>query len=58
MPIGNLSKIFGPTVIGYSSAEPDYHTIFSETMIQKDVRRRLDRSRLILSQNIVLETNI
>lgn len=33
----NLAKIFGPTVLGYSSADPDQHEIFAETMIQRDV---------------------
>lgn len=33
----NLAKIFGPTVLGYSSADPDQHAIFTETMIQRDV---------------------
>lgn len=37
MTIANLAKIFGPTILGYSSAEPDQHTIYTETMIQADV---------------------
>lgn len=37
MGMANLAKIFGPTVLGYSSANPDQHSIFMETMIQKDV---------------------
>lgn len=37
MPIENLAKIFGPTVLGYSCADPDHHAILSETMVQKDV---------------------
>lgn len=37
MPISNLAKIFGPTVLGYSSLEPDQHAIFTETMIQANV---------------------
>lgn len=37
MPTENLAKIFGPTVLGYSSADPDHHAIFTETMIQRDV---------------------
>lgn len=37
MPISNLSKIFGPTILGYSSLEPDQHAIFTETMIQANV---------------------
>ncbi|XP_031628586.1 rac GTPase-activating protein 1 [Contarinia nasturtii] len=41
MPTENLAKIFGPTVVGYSSADPDQHAIFTETMIQKDVMLHL-----------------
>lgn len=41
MPISNLAKIFGPTIVGYSSADPDQHAIFTETMIQKDVMQHL-----------------
>lgn len=37
MPIENLAKIFGPTILGYSCADPDHHAILSETMVQKDV---------------------
>lgn len=37
MPSENLAKIFGPTILGYSSADPDQHAIFTETMIQRDV---------------------
>lgn len=37
MPISNLAKIFGPTILGYSSLEPDQHAIFTETMIQANV---------------------
>lgn len=36
MPIENLARIFGPTVIGYSGADSDYQ-IYAETLIQKDV---------------------
>ncbi|XP_055301082.1 rac GTPase-activating protein 1-like [Sitodiplosis mosellana] len=41
MPIENLAKIFGPTVLGYSCADPDHHAILSETMVQKDVMENL-----------------
>lgn len=37
MPISNLAKIFGPTVIGYSKSEPDHAEILGETMIQQNV---------------------
>lgn len=37
MPIPNLAKIFGPTVVGYSSSDPDHNAIYTETIIQKDV---------------------
>lgn len=37
MPLTNFAKIFGPTIVGYSSAEPDQHTMFAETQIQFSV---------------------
>lgn len=37
MPISNLAKVFGPTLIGYSSENPDYATILGETIIQQNV---------------------
>lgn len=43
MPIDNLAKVFGPTVIGYSCADPDHLAIFSETAVQKDVRISFER---------------
>lgn len=41
MPISNLAKVFGPTVVGYSSAEPDSQAMFTETMIQAKVMEHL-----------------
>lgn len=41
MPIENLARIFGPTIVGYSSADPDQHAIFTETMIQFTVMEAL-----------------
>lgn len=38
MPASNIAKVFGPTIIGYSSPEPDQFSIFSETIIQATVR--------------------
>lgn len=37
MPKMNIAKVFGPTIVGYSSADPDSHAIFIETMIQAKV---------------------
>ncbi|XP_055301047.1 rac GTPase-activating protein 1-like [Sitodiplosis mosellana] len=37
MPILNLAKVFGPTVVGYSKQEPDHATILGETIIQQNV---------------------
>jgi Rac GTPase-activating protein 1 len=37
MPISNLAKIFGPTLVGYSSQEPSL-TMLSETKQQVAVR--------------------
>lgn len=39
MPASNIAKVFGPTIVGYSSADPDQHAIFTETMIQANVSR-------------------
>ncbi|KAL5273669.1 RACGAP1 family protein [Megaselia abdita] len=41
MPMENLSRIFGPTIVGYSSPDPDQHTIFTETIIQFNVMKNL-----------------
>lgn len=41
MPLSNLAKVFGPTIVGYSSPEPDQHTIYTETVIQANVMARL-----------------
>lgn len=37
MPPTNIAKIFGPTLVGYSSNDPDQHAIFTETIIQANV---------------------
>lgn len=37
MPPTNIAKIFGPTLVGYSSNDPDQHAIFTETLIQASV---------------------
>ena len=37
MPKVNIAKIFGPTIVGYSSADPDTHAIYTETTIQAKV---------------------
>lgn len=37
MPISNIAKIFGPTIVGYSSIDPDQYAIYTETMIQANV---------------------
>lgn len=37
MPISNIAKVFGPTIVGYSSVDPDQYAIYTETMIQASV---------------------
>lgn len=37
MPLTNFAKIFGPTIVGYSTADPDTHAMFAETQIQFSV---------------------
>lgn len=41
MPASNIAKVFGPTIVGYSSAEPDQHAIYTETIIQASVMEKL-----------------
>uniref|UniRef100_A0A0B7ABE8 Rho-GAP domain-containing protein n=1 Tax=Arion vulgaris TaxID=1028688 RepID=A0A0B7ABE8_9EUPU len=41
MPASNLAKVFGPTIIGYSSPEPEPMQIMSETRKQSQVMDRL-----------------
>lgn len=54
MPVGNLSKVFGPTIVGYSSQNPDPHTMLNETRLQALVmiyffNLRTSQNKLILS---------
>jgi Rac GTPase-activating protein 1 len=37
MPLTNFAKIFGPTIVGYSCADPDQHKMFAETQVQFSV---------------------
>ncbi|EDW35852.1 GL16993 [Drosophila persimilis] len=41
MPIDNISLIFGPTIVGYSSPDPDQHAIYTEVFTQKLVMKAL-----------------
>ena len=41
MPISNLSKVFGPTIVGYSSANPEEAMFFKETGQQNMVMEKL-----------------
>lgn len=41
MPITNIAKVFGPTIVGYSSPFPEQQAIFAETHIQFTVMRDL-----------------
>jgi len=38
MPIDNLATVFGPTVVGYSRAEPTMNDIMVQTKLQQLVR--------------------
>jgi Rac GTPase-activating protein 1 len=35
MPLGNLAKVFGPTIVGYSNADIDATTMLKETKKQQ-----------------------
>ena len=37
MPIPSLAKVFGPTIVGHSSPNPDPATIWKETSLQPKV---------------------
>lgn len=41
MPITNIAKVFGPTIVGYSSANPDTYAIYTETVLQFTVLESL-----------------
>ncbi|EDW00717.1 rac GTPase-activating protein 1 [Drosophila grimshawi] len=41
MPIDNISKIFGPTIMGYSSRDPDQHALYTEAFTQSQVIKSL-----------------
>lgn len=43
MPISNLSKIFGPTIVGYSTTDPEPEVLLSETKKQAKVVDQLMR---------------
>jgi hypothetical protein len=47
MPTSNLSKIFGPTIVGYSNPDPEPEELLNETKQQAKVRTAL---RQILAQ--------
>jgi hypothetical protein len=49
MPSSNLSKIFGPTIVGYSNPDPEPEEMLNETMQQAKVRTAL--SQLLAQQN-------
>lgn len=38
MPIENLAKVFGPTIIGYSCSDPTPMTLITETVYQTMVK--------------------
>lgn len=38
MPVSNLAKVFGPTLVGYSVPDPDPSILVMETHQQQNVR--------------------
>ena len=50
MPISNLSRVFGPTLVGYSEVDPDHATMLNETKFQQKVS--LVNNLLLLLQNV------
>jgi len=41
MPISNLAKVFGPTIVGYSGPDIDAQTMLKETRKQQNVLETL-----------------
>lgn len=41
MPIPSLAKVFGPTIVGHSSPNPDPATIWKETNLQPKVFNKI-----------------
>lgn len=37
MPVGSLAKVFGPTIVGYSSPEPRPSSMWRDTQLQPKV---------------------
>lgn len=41
MPVQNLARVFGPTIVGYSCSDLEQHALFAETGIQVAVMEKL-----------------
>jgi Rac GTPase-activating protein 1 len=37
MPVGNLAKVFGPTLVGYSVSDPEPQMLLQQTTDQQNV---------------------
>jgi hypothetical protein len=40
MPVSNLARVFGPTIVGYSTADPEPLAMLNETKQQARVRTK------------------
>jgi hypothetical protein len=58
MPIENLAKIFGPTIVGYSSTETPTIILFSENQKQIKVMETLLQIPVDFWNNIILDPGI
>lgn len=47
MPTNNLAKVFGPTVVGYSTLEPEPMQMINETRKQQMVSSLLEISMIL-----------
>lgn len=52
MPIDNLAKMFGPTIVGYSSDDLDPGSMYSETAQQAKVSSWTIRWAVFILENI------
>ena len=56
MPVASLAKVFGPTIIGYRSANPDATTVWKDTQHQAKVSSHT-RIHFLLDSDAKLETS-
>lgn len=54
MPISNLAKVFGPTLVGYSSQKPSPTSLLSETNNQVAVSIKNEKLKILINVFILI----